>query len=122
MFYNPRYNALKYHIDTHQNLSLNYTKLVSRLNMSTIHLPYYLFLHYSAVASVGFNPSVGGNAKRIEVFVLDFDQDVYGQSVEVLFYKKLRNEVKFDSLNALTSAIDEDVRLTQAYFAKNNAK
>ena len=37
---------------------------------------------------------------------------------EVLFYKKLRNEVEFEGLNALTSAIDEDVRLTQEYFAK----
>ncbi len=73
---------------------------------------------YRAVASVGFNPSVGGNAKRIEVYVLDFDQQVYGQCVEVLFYKKLRNEVKFDSLNRLTSAIDEDVRLTQEFFDK----
>jgi riboflavin kinase/FMN adenylyltransferase len=75
-------------------------------------------LWYAAVASVGFNPSVGGNAKRIEVYVLDFDQNVYGQCVEVLFYKKLRNEVKFDSLNALKSAIDEDVRQTQAYFCQ----
>lgn len=72
---------------------------------------------YPAVGSVGFNPSVGGNAKRIEVYVLDFNQQVYGQCVEVLFYKKLRNEVKFDSLNALTSAIDEDVRLTRNFFA-----
>lgn len=71
---------------------------------------------YPAVASVGFNPSVGGNAKRIEVYILDFDQQVYGQWVEVLFYKKLRNEVEFDSLKSLTSAIDEDVRLTRKYF------
>lgn len=73
---------------------------------------------HPAVGSVGFNPSVGGNAKRIEVYVLDFDQQVYGQCVEVLFYKKLRNEVEFDSLSALTSAIDDDVRLTRAFFAK----
>ncbi len=71
---------------------------------------------YPAVASVGFNPSVGGNAKRIEVYVLDFDQDVYGQSVEVLFYKKLRNEVEFDSLKLLTSAIEKDVQLTRNFF------
>ncbi len=71
---------------------------------------------YPAVASVGFNPSVGGNAKRIEVYVLDFDQQVYGQWVEVLFYKKLRNEVEFDSLNALRSAIGQDVQQTKEYF------
>ena len=75
-------------------------------------------VQYQAVASVGYNPTIGGNAKRLEVYVLGFDQQIYGQCVEVLFYKKLRNEVEFDSLNALTSAIEEDVRLTQTFFAK----
>lgn len=75
---------------------------------------------HQAVASVGYNPSVGGNAKRVEVYVLNFDQQVYGQCVEVLFYKKLRNEVKFDSLRALTATIEDDVRLTEAYFAQKN--
>lgn len=74
---------------------------------------------HPAVASVGYNPSVGGNAKRIEVHVLDFNQQVYGQSVEVLFYKKLRNEVEFDSLNALTSAIKQDVEETREFFRMN---
>lgn len=74
---------------------------------------------YPAVASVGYNPTVGGNAKRIEVHVLDFKQDVYGQSVEVLFYKKLRNEVEFDSLTALTAAIEIDVQQTREYFANH---
>lgn len=72
---------------------------------------------HQAVASVGFNPSVGGNAKRIEVYVLDFNQQIYGQCVEVLFYKKLRNEVEFESLEKLTAAIEDDVRATRKYFA-----
>ncbi len=72
---------------------------------------------HQAVASVGVNPTVGGNTKRIEVYVLDFDQQIYGQCVEVLFYKKLRNEVEFDSLTALISAIEKDVQQTQEFFA-----
>lgn len=72
---------------------------------------------YQSVTSVGMNPTVGGNVKRVEVHVLDFDQDVYGQTVEVLFYKKLRNEVKFDSLNELIGAIKQDVRAGREYFA-----
>jgi len=77
---------------------------------------------YRAVASVGFNPTVGGNAKRLEVHVLDFNQQVYGKTVEVLFYKKLRNEVEFDTLTALKTAIATDVRETQAYFAKEKGE
>ncbi|WP_223788867.1 bifunctional riboflavin kinase/FAD synthetase [Marinicella meishanensis] len=77
---------------------------------------------WPAVASVGYNPTVGGNAKRIEVHVLDFKQAVYGQSVEVLFFQKLRNEVEFDSLTALTAAIETDVQQAREYFANNSGE
>ena len=77
---------------------------------------------YQAVASVGYNPSVGGNAKRLEGHVLNFNQQVYGKTVEVLFYKKLRNEVEFDTLTALKTAIATDVRETQAYFAREKGE
>ena len=72
---------------------------------------------YQSMTSVGLNPTVGGNAKRVEVYVFDFDQDVYRKTVEVLFYKKVRNEVEFDSLCELTSAIDQDVKAGQEFFA-----
>jgi len=77
---------------------------------------------YQASASVGYNPTVGGNAKRLEVHVLDFEADVYGQTVEVLFYKKLRNEVKFDSLCALRNAIKNDVQQTRDFFAQQKGE
>ena len=70
-----------------------------------------------SMTSVGMNPTVGGNAKRAEVHVFDFDRDVYGKTVEVLFYKKLRNEVEFDSLNDLIVAIEQDVCAGQDFFA-----
>ena len=72
---------------------------------------------YESVTSVGLNPTVGGNAKRVEVHVLDFNRDVYGQTVEVLFYKKLRNEVEFDGLNELIGAIEQDVMAGRKFFA-----
>ncbi|MCW8870090.1 MAG: bifunctional riboflavin kinase/FAD synthetase [Proteobacteria bacterium] len=77
---------------------------------------------HQGVASVGYNPTVGGNAKRLEVFVLNFQADVYGHSVEVLFYKKLRNEVEFDSLCALRTAIEDDVQQTKHYFAEHSGE
>lgn len=78
--------------------------------------------YYQAVASVGHNPTVGGNAKRLEVYILDFNQQVYGQTVKVLFYKKLRNEVEFDSLCALRTAIEDDVQKTKHYFAEHKGE
>lgn len=79
-------------------------------------------LWYQGVASVGYNPTVGGNAKRLEVYVLDFNRDVYGDSVKVLFYKKLRNEVEFDSLCALRTAIETDVQQTKHFFAEHKGE
>ncbi len=72
---------------------------------------------FHSVTSVGMNPTVGGNAKRVEVHVLDFNQDVYGQTVEVLFYKKLRNEVEFDSLDELVKVIETDIAAGRKFFA-----
>jgi riboflavin kinase/FMN adenylyltransferase len=77
---------------------------------------------YQSVTSVGHNPTVGGNAKRAEVHVFDFSGDVYGKTVEVLFYQKLRNEVEFDSLGDLTAAIEQDVRAGHDFFARNEGE
>jgi riboflavin kinase/FMN adenylyltransferase len=77
---------------------------------------------YQSVTSVGFNPTVGGNARRAEVHVFDFSADVYAQTVEVLFYHKLRNEVEFDSLDDLITAIKNDVRGGQDYFASEKGE
>ncbi|MFK8011660.1 MAG: bifunctional riboflavin kinase/FAD synthetase [Marinicellaceae bacterium] len=70
-------------------------------------------------ASIGTRPTVGGIEKLLEVYILDFDKQVYGQNVEVLFYQKLRNELKFDSLIELKRHIKEDVIKTRLFFSNN---
>ena len=77
---------------------------------------------YQGVASVGYNPTVGGNTKRLEVYVMNFNTEVYGHFVKVLFYKKLRNEVEFDSLCALRTAIETDVQQTKHFFAEHKGE
>lgn len=74
---------------------------------------------YEAVASVGYNPTVKDSSKRLEVHVLDWSGDIYGQWIEVLFYKKLRNEVEFDGLSALKAGILSDVKAARQYFEEN---
>jgi riboflavin kinase/FMN adenylyltransferase len=78
-------------------------------------------LHYGA-ASLGYRPTVNGTGKILEVHLLDFDKQVYGEIVEVLFHHKLRNEVKFGSLEELKQNIDEDVRQTRLFFQKQISK
>ena len=69
------------------------------------------------VASVGTRPTVNETKALLEVFLLDFDQNIYGRHIQVSFLKKLRDEEKFDSLDELIEQIQLDVEQAQAYFA-----
>ena len=71
-----------------------------------------------AVTNVGTRPTVAdGETLTVEPWLLDFDGDLYGQTIRVEFFRRLRGERKFDSLPALTAAVMENARETRAYFA-----
>jgi riboflavin kinase/FMN adenylyltransferase len=55
----------------------------------------------AGVASLGTRPTVNGTEPLLEVHVFDFSGDLYGRAIEVEFVAKLRDEVKFDSLDAM---------------------
>jgi riboflavin kinase/FMN adenylyltransferase len=65
---------------------------------------------YKGVMSIGFNPTVEQNpgSRTIEVNIFDFDKDVYGESLTVIFRNRLRDEMKFESLRELTEQIELD--------------
>ena len=62
----------------------------------------------AGVANLGTRPTVKGSHRLLEVHLFDFDQDIYGRHVSVEFAHKLRDEKKFDSLDALKAQIAED--------------
>ncbi len=64
---------------------------------------------HKGVANLGLRPTFGLNEKSLEVHLLDFSRDLYGQYVEVIFIQKLRDEQKFDGLDALRAQIAKDV-------------
>ena len=68
-------------------------------------------LHHGVV-NLGYRPTVSrGKSERIlEIYLLDFDREIYGHDVEVRFAQYLRPEKKFENLEALTKQIDADVR------------
>lgn len=71
------------------------------------------------VANVGIRPTVGGATKPIlEVHLLDYAGDLYGQQVEVSFVKKLREERKFPDFNALKEQIYLDIAEAKRFFAE----
>jgi len=61
------------------------------------------------VASVGTRPTVGGNKIILEIYLFDFDEDIYGKHLRVNFVAKHREEEKFSSLDELQSQIVKDV-------------
>ena len=70
-------------------------------------------------ANIGVRPTLAEGLKPVlEVHLLDFDGDIYGRHVDVNFLHKLRDEAKFDSLDALKRQIARDVADIRAYFAK----
>ena len=74
---------------------------------------------FEGVASIGTRPTVAGVDTILEVYILDFDQDVYGRSVEVEFLHKLRDEEKFASLEELSFNIGRDTENAIAYFRRD---
>jgi riboflavin kinase/FMN adenylyltransferase len=67
------------------------------------------------VANVGTRPTVGGAESRLEIHLLDFDEDIYGRYVQVDFLHKLRPERRFDSLQELVAQIRQDVAAARAF-------
>ncbi len=60
--------------------------------------------------SIGSNPTVNTDIslRSIEVHILNFDNDIYGKKISVVFRKRLRDEKKFDSLEKLTEQMAND--------------
>ena len=76
-------------------------------------------LVFEGVANVGTRPTVDGGSKVIlETYLFDFDKEIYGRYVEVHFHKKIRDELRFDSLEELKAQILKDVAETKKIFAE----
>jgi riboflavin kinase/FMN adenylyltransferase len=74
----------------------------------------------TAVASLGTRPTVDGTDMLLEVHVFDFAGELYGREIEVEFVAKLRDEVKFDSLDALTAQMKVDAAQARDLLSKVN--
>lgn len=74
-----------------------------------------------AAISVGVNPTFGGTTVRVEAYLLDFDGDLYGVEAAVDFRHRLRDEQRFDTVDALVAQMREDVARTRALLAADPA-
>jgi riboflavin kinase/FMN adenylyltransferase len=74
---------------------------------------------YDGVMNIGFNPTFGLERISLEVHLLDFSQEIYGQMLRVYFIERLRDELIFSSVAALASQISEDISRARGLLAQS---
>ena len=73
----------------------------------------------NGVANLGVRPTISGTPKLLlEVHLLNFNEDIYGQHVQVTFLAKIRDEMKFENINLLIEQIKKDIAYATRYFEK----
>ena len=71
----------------------------------------------NGIANLGEKPTVDGRRLSLEIHLLDFNADLYGKRLRVSFHHKVRDEMKFDSIDALKRAIADDEAQARHWFA-----
>ena len=74
---------------------------------------------YGGAANVGFNPTFGGTDLSVEVFVFDFDENIYEKFIRVYFIERLRDEKRFSGPEELTVQIHKDVEKARQILGQN---
>lgn len=75
-------------------------------------------LQYGAVTNIGVRPTFEGTRRTVEAYLLDFAEDIYGQTLRLDFLHRLRGERKFDGIAALVAQITQDVAAARAWLAQ----
>jgi riboflavin kinase/FMN adenylyltransferase len=65
---------------------------------------------FKGLANVGFNPTFDTKAFSLEVYILNFDQEIYGEEIQINFKKRIRDEIRFDSPVHLIDQIRKDIQ------------
>ena len=65
--------------------------------------------HYKGVATIGYRPTFDDHEFAVEVHILDFNDDIYGQKIRVNFIQRIRDEIKFSSISELSDQIKKDI-------------
>lgn len=75
---------------------------------------------YFGATNIGYNPTVQGNKLSIETHILEFDEDIYGKNIKVELLMRIRDEKKFESLDALKNQLQKDTKYVyEKYICKN---
>ena len=73
---------------------------------------------YGGMLNIGTNPTVGGTTLSIEVYLFDFNKDIYGRQLTLHFVERLRDEEKYPSLEEMTRQLVLDEQNARAVLQK----
>ena len=71
---------------------------------------------YGGAANLGVNPTFGDNRVSLEVYILNFNRNIYGKTIVVRFLSRIRDETAFSSPKALKEQIQRDVEMVKSFF------
>jgi riboflavin kinase / FMN adenylyltransferase len=71
------------------------------------------------MANIGTNPTVYGLEQKIEVHLFNFNTDIYDSEIQVNFHHRIREEIKFDSLEDLKEQLKKDKQYSESFIHEN---
>jgi len=71
---------------------------------------------FPSVSSIGVNPTFGAGPRTVECFIMNFDENIYGETVKLSLVQRIRDEKKFPSVDALIAQIRDDVGRAENIF------
>lgn len=83
------------------------TKLIPKEGVYSVDVLFNKVV-YQAMMNIGQSPTVGVKSRRLEVHIFDFDQEIYEQSIRVFLKEKIRDEIRFESLDLLKQQLQKD--------------
>jgi riboflavin kinase/FMN adenylyltransferase len=76
---------------------------------------------HQGAMNIGYRPTFGENRLTVEAFILDFEGDIYQEDIRARFVQRIRDEKKFDSVDALVAQIGRDVERAHEVLARDAA-
>lgn len=70
---------------------------------------------YRSISNIGFNPTFNGESLSVETHLIGFCDNIYGEEIEIFFHKRIRDELKFKSMEELVKQIKKDIEGRLAY-------
>lgn len=77
---------------------------------------------YPGVANVGYNPTFGENPLSVEVHILGFTRDIYGEEIQLIFFERIRDEEAFEDADSLVRQMRKDIDVARKILPRRSSE